>query len=145
MGQVVSMKAFKQAQAVQAEPAPDGFESEQDAVDQWATYVRRSWRPVRGVKRGAVKAVMRIAWRASDEGKDWMKVVPIDLVMAGLPPRWTAENVHWATYLATLLWDYLWRLGDITEAEKKFAFAWCDKAEQELLDLLKRVGRYSDE
>lgn len=139
MGQVVEMAEFKRARGTQVAP------SEDELVAHWVSYVKRSWRPVRGVKRGAVKAVMRVAYRESDHGREWTKPCPIDLVAAALPREWSQGNLKWATYLSMLLWDYLWRIGEISEADKEFCFTWTYKARDHMQGLLDRYGVVTEE
>lgn len=141
MGTVVSFERAKKQQAetqteTQTQPA---HYTEQEELESWKHYVRQNWRPVRDVKRGAVGALFKVAYRDSDRGTDWLKACPIDLVTAALPSRWDAQNLDAATYLTQLFFDYLWRTGLISEDDKNFQHQWSYTARDTLAAILARA------
>lgn len=109
--------------------------SEEELVEDWSRHVKRSWRPRRGIKRGCIKRVMRTAYREGDQGTDWIKVCPLDLILVALPREYGEDNVEAATYLTMLLFDYLWRIAAISGEDKAFAFEWSRKSEAHLLSI----------
>lgn len=137
MGTVVSLERAKQQRA-EKETQPEQY-TEEEELESWKLYVRQSWRPVRDVKRGAVGALFKVAYRDSDQGTDWLKVCPIDLISAALPSTWDAQNLKAATYLTQLFFDYLWRTGLISEDDKNFQHQWSYAAKDTLHQLLLRA------
>jgi hypothetical protein len=141
MGTVVSIQHAKQKSKRKQRPeqaqqeAPEHY-TEEEELESWKLYVRQSWRPVRDVKRGAVGAVFKVAYRDSEQGTDWLKACPIDLVSAALPSTWDAQNLDAATYLTQLFLDYLWRTGLISEQDKNFQHQWSYAARDTLAALL---------
>jgi len=134
MGTVVNIQRAKEA----VHEAPERY-TEEEELESWKLYVRQSWRPVRDVKRGAVGAVFKVAYRDSDQGTDWLKACPIDLITAALPTKWDAGHLEAATYLTQLFFDYLYRTGLISEADKNFQHEWANAAKETLAGILKRA------
>lgn len=118
----------------------DAAWSEEELVEAWSRHVRSVWRPRTGIKRGCLKRIMRTAYRMSRQGADWLAPCPLDLIVVALPDPFGEDNVRAATYLTMILFDYLWRIGAISAADKDFAFEWCSKSEAHLRQILESNG-----
>lgn len=93
-------------------------------VEQFTDYAHRAWHPIRGLKRGCAQAVARVAFRASDGGREWLKINPADLLLACLPQTWGQETIDLATNMAMLFWHYLLESGAISAADMAFCEGW---------------------
>lgn len=140
MGTVVSIEHARQRRAQQdaVHEEPEHY-TEEEELESWKLYVRQTWRPVRDVKRGAVSAVFKVAYRDSDQGADWLQACPMDLITAALPAQWDARNLEAAACLTELFLRYLYGTGLISEADKRFQQEWLKDAKATLTGLLKRA------